>query len=111
MMHDREKSDSAIVAAKPTNKAGCERCGAGGAKGGGQGERERAKHAPDTGPGARVTGAGARTTSRKAKEEGEVHRAPPPHQHRPARDGVLRAQTRCRPRRGRADVADLRSRP
>src|SRR5215813_5012725 len=31
------------------------RSGAGGAKGGGQGEREPAKHAPDTEPGARVT--------------------------------------------------------
>ena len=34
MMHDREKSDSAIVA-----------------KGGGQGECEPAKHAPDSEPG------------------------------------------------------------
>ena len=92
-------------------QSGCDRSGAGGAKGGDQGEREPAKHAPDTGPGTRVTGAGARTASRKAKEEGEVHRAPPPPQHRPASGGVLRAQTRCRPRRGRADVADLRSRP
>ena len=48
MMHGREKSHSAIVAAKPTNKAGRARCGAGGAKGGDQGERGRAKHAPDT---------------------------------------------------------------
>src|SRR5262245_18455256 len=39
----------------------CRCCGAGGAKGGGQGERERAKHAPDTAPGARVTGARSRT--------------------------------------------------
>ena len=99
MMHDREKSDSAIVAGKPTNKAGATGSGAGGAKGGGQGEREPAKHAPDTGPGTRVTGAGTRTASRKAKEEGEVHCAPPPHQHRLTPDGVLRAQTRCRPRR------------
>ena len=40
------------------------RSGAGGAKGGGQGEREPAKHAPDTEPGARVTGARSRTESR-----------------------------------------------
>ncbi len=39
MMHDREKSDPAIVAGKPTNK------------GGGQGEREPANHTPGTGPG------------------------------------------------------------
>src|SRR5258706_15938938 len=66
--------------------------GVGGAKGGGRGEREPAKHAPGTEPGKRVPGAGARTASRKATEEGEVHRAPPPHQHRPASDGVFRAQ-------------------
>src|SRR5262249_2854142 len=43
----------------------CRRCcGAGGAKGGGQGERARAKHAPDAEPGARVTGARSRTESR-----------------------------------------------
>ena len=57
MMHDHEKSDSAIVATKPTNKTERSACGAGGAKGGDQEERERAKHAPDTEPGARVTGA------------------------------------------------------
>ena len=51
MMHEREKSDSAIVAVKPTNKAGASiaplRSRWGGAKGGDQEERERAKHAPD----------------------------------------------------------------
>jgi hypothetical protein len=46
MMHDREKSDSAIVAVKPTNKAVPDRSGAGGANGGGQGECEPAKHGP-----------------------------------------------------------------
>ena len=84
MMHGREKSDSAIVAVKPANKAGATGCGAGGAKGGDQGECGPAKHAPDAEPGKRVTGAGPHTASRKAKEEGEVHRAPPPHQHRAA---------------------------
>ena len=60
MMHDREKSDPAIVAVKPTNKA--ERSGGGGdgAKGGDQGKWS-SKHAPDTYPGNRVTGAGAHT--------------------------------------------------
>ena len=81
MMHDREKSHSAIVAAKPTN-GGLARCGAGGAKGGDQEERGRAKHAPDTGPGSRDTGARPRMASRKAQEEGEVHGALPPPQHR-----------------------------
>src|SRR2546427_5177369 len=91
-------------------QSGPDRSGAGGAKGGGQGEREPAKHAPDTETGARVTGAGTRTASSKAKEE-EVHCAPSPHQHRLLTDGVLRAQTRRRLWSGRTDVADLRSRP
>src|SRR6266481_5968283 len=51
--------------------------GAGGAKGGGQGECEPAKHAPGAGPGKCVTGAGAHTASRKATEEGTVHLALP----------------------------------
>src|ERR1700733_1724158 len=71
-------------------QGGAIRCGAGGAKGGGQGECAAAKHGPDTESGNRVTGAGAHTASSKAKEEGKVHRAPPPHQHRSARRGVLR---------------------
>ena len=66
-------------------------CGAGGAKGGGQGECGPAKHVPGTEPGKRVTGAGTHTTSRKAKEEGAVHLAPPPHQRRTTPAGVLRA--------------------
>ena len=48
MMHGREKSDR-HSSVKPTNKA-AGRCGAGGAKGGGQGECEPAKHASDTVP-------------------------------------------------------------
>src|SRR5215831_12328164 len=54
-------------------------CGVGGAKVGGQGERGRAKHAPDPGSGARVTGARSRTESCKAEEGREVHCAPTPH--------------------------------
>ncbi len=92
-------------------QSGPDRSGAGGAKGGGQGERAPAKHAPDTAMGARDTGVGARTASRKATEEGEVHRTPPLHQHRLPADGVLRAQTRCRLWGGWTDVAELRSRP
>ena len=63
MMHGREKSDSAIVAGKPTNKARVARCGAGGAKGGDQGECELAKHVPDAEPDNRDTGAGSHTAS------------------------------------------------
>jgi hypothetical protein len=52
--------------------------GAGGAKGGGRGERGPAKHAPDAEPGACDPGAGPRTARRKVREEGTVHRASPP---------------------------------
>src|SRR5260221_9034306 len=44
-------------------QSGLDRRGAGGAKGGGQGECEPAKHAPDSEPGKRVTRAGAHTAS------------------------------------------------
>src|SRR5215469_7370115 len=107
MMHGREKSDSAIVAGKPANKA--DRSGAGGAKGGDQGECEPAKHGPGAEPGRHVTSAGAHTGSRKGKEEGEVHRAAPPHQHRSARRGVLRTQGERRSRCGWVDVAGVRA--
>src|SRR6516162_5494540 len=46
------------------------RGGAGGAKGGGQGECEPAKHAPDTVPGTCVTGAGAHTASPPSHTQG-----------------------------------------
>ena len=90
MMHGGGKSDPAIVAVKPANKAELIRCGVGGAKGGDQGECGPTKHAPGAGPGKCVTGVGTHTTSCKAKEEGAVHLAPPPHQYRTATAVVLR---------------------
>src|ERR1700674_5336946 len=84
--------------------------GAGGAKGGNRGERGPAKDAPGAGPGKRVTGAGARTASRKAKEEGAVHRALPPPQLRNAAYRVLRAEAGRGGGRRRGEVAGLRSR-
>ena len=78
MMHGREKSDSAIVAMKPTNKAGRPAAEPVEPRAGTKGNASQQQHAPDTEPGRRVTGAGPRTASRKAKEEGEVHRAPAP---------------------------------
>src|SRR2546428_11935770 len=66
-------------------QGGAIRCGAGGAKGEGQGECGPAKHVRDAGPDKRVTGAGTHTASSKGKEKGEVHLAPTPHQHRSAR--------------------------
>src|SRR5207244_11426579 len=70
-----------------------------------------AKHAPDAESGKRVTGAGTHTESGEGKEEGEVHRALPPYQHRPARTVVLRTQGGRCTRRGSADVEGLRGRP
>ena len=93
MMHGRGKSDSAIVAVKPTNKAEPSAAEPVEPRAGAKGNASQQKHAPNTGSGARVTSAGTRTASRKAKEEGEVHCAPPPRQRRRTRDGVLCAQT------------------
>ena len=65
MMHGRGKSDSAIVdeQSRATGR------GAGGAKCGGRGECEPAKHAPDSEPGKRVTRAGAHTAKRKKEKK------------------------------------------
>ena len=65
-MHDQEKSDSAIVAVKSPNKTGFSGGGGDGAKGGDQGKRGSAKHAPDADPGSRDPGAGPRTASRSS---------------------------------------------
>src|SRR3979490_2599796 len=65
-MHDSEKSDSAIVAVKSPNKTGFAGGGGDGAKGGDQGKRGSAKHAPDADPGSRDPGAGPCTASRSA---------------------------------------------
>src|SRR3982074_2527072 len=65
-MHDSEKSDSAIVAVKSRSKTGFSGGGGDGAKGGDQGKRGSAKHAPDADPGSRDPGAGPRTASRSA---------------------------------------------
>jgi len=79
--------------------------GAGGPKDRGRGKRGPATHAPGTGPGKRVPGAGSRTKSRRAMEEGEVHRTLPPPQHPDAADGVLRARARRRTEDRRPDIA------
>jgi len=56
-------------------QCGAIRCGAGGAKGGGQGKCGPAKHAPGTEPGKRVTGAGAHN----GKQQGKGRRRSSPH--------------------------------
>jgi hypothetical protein len=70
MMHEREKSDPAVVAVKPVNNAERSAAEQVEPKGRGRGECEPAQHGPGTETGNRVTGAGAHTASSKAKEEG-----------------------------------------
>jgi hypothetical protein len=76
MMDGSGKSDSAIVATKPANKAEPPAAERVEPRGGDQGECGPAKHAPGTELGKRVTGAGPHTASSKAKEEGAVHLSP-----------------------------------
>src|SRR6202040_1421801 len=102
MMHGHEKSDSVIVATKPPNKAGRTGRGGGGAKGGGQGEREPMPHVPDTVPGKRVTDAGARTegreASRQTSEVGAVCRKAARTVVCPAKAGMFSRGQTCRGR-------------
>ena len=60
MMYGMKKSDEAIVPVKAANKGirtkSDDACGVAGGKGLNQGESARPKHAPDAGPGRRVTG-------------------------------------------------------
>jgi hypothetical protein len=88
MMHGHEKSDLAIVAMKPANKAKEAHCGAicrgersgvGRAKGGGQGEYAPAKHALDSEPGSRAKGAGAYTARRAVTHLRQEPYAGKPH--------------------------------
>ena len=77
MMHEPEKSDSVVVAEKPTNKA--ERFAAEPVEPRTETKGNAGQQSTRAGPGKRVTGAGTRTESRKAREEGEVHDAPAPY--------------------------------
>ena len=61
MMNGPEKSDSVIVALKPTNTNGAIRGGVGGAKGRDRGECGPMKHILDSVPAKRVTGVGSHT--------------------------------------------------
>ena len=65
MMYDHEKSDPGHSSCEADEQSRATGCGVGGAKGGGRGECETAKHGPGTVPGDRVTGAGAHTEFRE----------------------------------------------
>ena len=111
MMYGRGKSDSAIVAEKPVNKAVptaaelVERRA--GAKGNAS---QQSTHRAQDRESVLQALERIRNAARQRKEE-KVHLARPPHQHRHAADGVLRTKTRRRTRCGRYDVGDLRSGP
>ena len=70
MMHDHEKSDPAIVAVKPTNKAGQPAAELVEPRAGAEGNMKSAKHGPGTVPGNRVTGAEAHTASSPLDTQG-----------------------------------------
>jgi len=103
MMHDREKSASPIVAAKPTNKAG--RLAAEPVE---RRAETRGKRTSKERAGLRAGEACPKRWNayeiRKAKEVGTVHHALPPHQSQPAPARLLRAQARCGARRRWADL-------
>ena len=102
MMHGHEKSDPAIVAVKPANKAEQLCCGAicGRAeqhaaepverREGTKGNADQQSTCRTQSRVKRVTGAETHTESRKREEEGEVHRALSPHQPRALGGSVLR---------------------
>src|SRR5215475_6582442 len=111
MYAERVRSGSVDWAAIVAEQSRATGSGGGGAKGRDQEERGSAKHAPDADPGARDPGAEPRTASRKAKEEGAVHRASPSGQRRHAPGGILRAQTQSRRGSRWGDLAGLRGEP
>ena len=110
MMHGREKSDPAIVAMKPTNKAG---------------NRRRSRWSQGRGPrGMRTSKARAGRRTGKAchrrwtaygKLQGKGRRSGSPRSSTTSDSTCCgwrsRAQAGCRAWRGRADVAGLRGRP
>src|SRR5467141_4023445 len=115
-MNGREKSDPAIVARKLPNGAGqpaeeaVERraCPWHEQGAGAEGNAGQHRTPPDADSGARDPGAGPRARSSKAKEEGTVHRTPPPCQSRHPAGGVLRAAAQSGTGRRWGDVAGLR---
>ena len=100
MMHGHEKSDPAIVAEKPANKtvsASVEQSAVEQAVAEAVEPRTGTKGNADQQSTCRTQSrvsvsqaTGTHTESRKGEEEGEVHRALPPHQRRATRRGVLR---------------------
>src|SRR5262245_36542242 len=107
MMRGHEKSDSVIVAAKPANKAEQSAAEPVEPRAGTKGNVSQQSTCRTQSRVSVSQSAGAHTEDRKGKEEGEVHRALPPSQHRSDGGGVLRAQGSSSTRRGSADMDGL----
>ena len=107
MMNGQEKSDTGIVAVKPTNKAGQPAAELVEPRPGTKGNvgQQSTHRAQDR---ARVTQALDRVRkAARLRKKGKVHRAPPPRQCRYTSDGILRAQAQGRSRGGWRDVAGV----
>src|SRR6266702_3401028 len=105
MMHEREKSDPAIVAVKPVNNA--ERSAAESVEPRAGADGNASQHSTGRAQ-KRATvsqGVGAHTASSKAKDKGEVHHAPPSHRHGSPRTSVPRTQRGRGTGSGRPDMA------
>ena len=111
MMHGREKSDSAIVAVKPTNKAGRPAAEPVEPRAGAEGNASQ----QSTGRAqSRETVSQALERIRQAARQRKKEKFTALLHHISIEllgRGILRAQGECRTGRGWADVADLRSRP
>ena len=81
MMYDREKSDPAIVAVKPTNKAGQPAAELVEPRAGAEGNVSQQSTGRAQYRGTVSQALESHTASCRAKEEGEVHRALPPRQY------------------------------
>ena len=105
MMHEREKSGLAIVAVKPTNKA--ERFAAEPAEPRAGAEGNVGQHSTDRAQNRATVSQALERIRQVAREEGEVHHAPPSHQHGSPRTSVPRSQRGRGSGSGRAEVAGL----
>src|SRR5207248_9310631 len=109
MTNGREKSDPAIVAEKPTNKAEQSAAEPVEPRAGAEGNaNQQSTHRAQNRKGVLQALERVRQAAKERKQERFttlLH-----HQCRSAADGVLRAQARRRPRGGRADLAGLRGR-
>jgi hypothetical protein len=108
MTHGRERSDPAIVVRKPTNKAVATAAEPVERRAGTEGNasQQSTLRAQD-----RDGVSQALERVRQAARQRKKERFTALLHHCFAPTGVLRIETRCRPGRGRIDVAGLRSRP